>query len=144
MGHTILKGEIPLPTGATNGRLESWKEIAAYLKRDLRTVQRWEKLEGLPVHRHMHRERGSVYAFVAELDAWRDSGRVRSAGVQEAAEARVVGGAPAPEGARPETTLETAAEPTARRRRRWLAAAGAATIGLFAIVGAIALRAPLA
>lgn len=51
-------------------RLESWKEIAAYLKRDLRTVQRWEKTEGLPVHRHRHDERASVFAFKSELDTW--------------------------------------------------------------------------
>jgi len=36
-------------------RLDSWKEIAAYLKRDVRTVRRWEHAEGLPVHRHSHR-----------------------------------------------------------------------------------------
>ena len=34
--------------------LDSWKEIAAYLRRDIRTVQRWEKQEGLPVHRPAH------------------------------------------------------------------------------------------
>jgi tetratricopeptide (TPR) repeat protein len=52
-------------------RLESWKEIAAYLKRDLRTVQRWEKREGMPVHRHQHDERASVFAYKTEIDAWR-------------------------------------------------------------------------
>jgi len=51
-------------------RLESWKDIAAYLKRDVSTVQRWEKREGMPVHRHLHDKIGSVYAFPAELDAW--------------------------------------------------------------------------
>ncbi|HEX9760451.1 MAG TPA: hypothetical protein VGA40_06010 [Candidatus Acidoferrales bacterium] len=50
--------------------LESWKEIAAHLKRDVRTVRRWEKFEELPVHRHMHLSRASVYAFPSELDAW--------------------------------------------------------------------------
>lgn len=50
--------------------LESWKEIASYLKRDVRTVQRWEKREGLPVHRHQHDERASVFAYKSELDAW--------------------------------------------------------------------------
>jgi len=44
------------------GRLDSWKQIAAYLRRDIRTVQRWEKLEGLPVHRHQHQKRGSAFA----------------------------------------------------------------------------------
>jgi Tol biopolymer transport system component len=51
-------------------RLDSWKEIAAYLNRDVTTVQRWEKREGMPVHRHVHDKIGSVYAFRAELDAW--------------------------------------------------------------------------
>ncbi len=52
-------------------KLESWKEIAAYLNRDARTVRRWEQSEGLPVHRHRHLTRSSVYAFPSELDAWR-------------------------------------------------------------------------
>ncbi len=52
-------------------RLDSWKEIAAYLERDITTVQRWEKREGMPVHRHLHDKRGSVYALSCELDAWR-------------------------------------------------------------------------
>ena len=51
-------------------RLDSWKEIAAYLKRDVTTVQRWEKREGMPVRRHLHDKVGSVYASRAELDAW--------------------------------------------------------------------------
>jgi Tol biopolymer transport system component len=50
--------------------LESWKAIAGHLKRDVRTAKRWEQFEGLPVHRHLHRSRSSVYAFPAELDAW--------------------------------------------------------------------------
>ncbi len=53
-----------------SGRLDSWKEIAAYLNRGTRTVQRWERDEGLPVHRLQHDKLGSVYAFRAELDAW--------------------------------------------------------------------------
>jgi hypothetical protein len=51
-------------------RLDSWKEIAAYLNRDVTTAQRWEKREGMPVHRHLHGKMGSVYAPRAELDAW--------------------------------------------------------------------------
>jgi tetratricopeptide (TPR) repeat protein len=56
-------------------RLDSWKEIAAYLKRDVTTVQRWEKREGLPIHRHQHGKLGSVYAYKAELDRWWEAGR---------------------------------------------------------------------
>jgi TolB-like protein/Tfp pilus assembly protein PilF len=53
--------------------LDSWKEIASYLKRDVSTVQRWEKAEAMPVHRHLHDKRGSVYALSSELDAWLQS-----------------------------------------------------------------------
>jgi TolB-like protein/Flp pilus assembly protein TadD len=54
-------------------RLESWKEIATYLGRDVTTVRRWEKREGMPVHRHVHDKGGSVYAFSSELEAWLQS-----------------------------------------------------------------------
>ncbi|MFB3779458.1 MAG: tetratricopeptide repeat protein [Bryobacteraceae bacterium] len=60
----------PKPAPAANERLDSWKEIAAYLRRGTRTVQRWEREEGLPIHRLHHDKLGSVYAFRAELDAW--------------------------------------------------------------------------
>jgi eukaryotic-like serine/threonine-protein kinase len=71
-----------MPTEATSGpqsqpgsrgrRLESWKEIAAYLGRDVTTLRRWEKREGLPVYRLPHGKLGSIYAYTSELDAWRD------------------------------------------------------------------------
>jgi Tol biopolymer transport system component len=60
-------------------RLDSWKEIAAHLNRDVTTVQRWEKREGMPVHRHLHDKMGSVYAFPEELDAWARSRNLRAA-----------------------------------------------------------------
>ncbi len=52
------------------GALDSWKEIASYLGRTVRTVQRWERHEGLPVHRLNHRKRGTVVAYREELDLW--------------------------------------------------------------------------
>ncbi|MFZ0659020.1 MAG: hypothetical protein WAM05_09895 [Candidatus Binataceae bacterium] len=55
-------------------RLNSWKEIAAHLQKDVRTVQRWEKNEGLPVHRKLHDKLSSVYAYELELDAWWNEG----------------------------------------------------------------------
>lgn len=64
----------PLPEPADD-RLDSWKAIASYLNRGVRTVRRWEQEEGLPVHRHLHRVLGSVYAFKSEIDAWRTAGR---------------------------------------------------------------------
>jgi len=63
----------PKPQSDVHGRrLESWKEVAAYLGRDVTTVRRWEKLEGLPVYRLQHSKLGSIYAYTTELDAWRD------------------------------------------------------------------------
>lgn len=62
-------GLAPSPTE----RLDSWKEIAAYLKRGTRTVQRWEREHGLPIHRMGHQQRGQVYAFKPELDTWWNS-----------------------------------------------------------------------
>jgi TolB-like protein/methylphosphotriester-DNA--protein-cysteine methyltransferase len=50
-------------------RLDSWKEIAAYLKCSERTVRRWEQ-EGLPVHRHAHKKKAGIYAYKGEIDAW--------------------------------------------------------------------------
>ena len=96
-------------------RLDSWKDIAAYLKRDVSTVQRWEKREGMPVHRHQHDKMGSVYAFAAELDAWARSRRASS------------------EPQTPEVAGDpTAGAPTPARKRRifWLAAGAIAVIAL--------------
>src|SRR6266404_3598390 len=56
-------------------RLDSWKEIAAYLKRDERTVRRWEEREGLPIHRHQHKSRAAIFAYKSELDAWWNNGQ---------------------------------------------------------------------
>lgn len=55
---------------SVSDRLESWKEIATFLKRDVRTVQRWEAREGLPVYRHQHSKQGSIYAYKSEIDSW--------------------------------------------------------------------------
>jgi Tol biopolymer transport system component len=62
--------EAPPFVRPTEDRLDSWKEIAAYFNRDVTTVQRWEKREGMPVRRHVHDRMGSVYAFRTDLDAW--------------------------------------------------------------------------
>ena len=58
--------------------LQSWKEIASYLERDIRTAIRWEKRESLPVRRHTAGKRSSVYAYPSELDAWRVGHRPRA------------------------------------------------------------------
>jgi hypothetical protein len=50
--------------------LTSWKEIGAYIGRNDATARRWEKKEGLPVHRQTHKRRASVYAYCSEINAW--------------------------------------------------------------------------
>jgi TolB-like protein/Flp pilus assembly protein TadD len=50
--------------------LDSWKEIAVYLKREVRTVQRWEKNLGLPIRRLSRDKQGAVFAYKSEIDAW--------------------------------------------------------------------------
>lgn len=71
---------------AGDDRLESWKDIATFFNRGVRTVQRWELTESLPVHRHTHAKRGSVFAFRSELERWRDSRRWTEAGDPDATE----------------------------------------------------------
>jgi hypothetical protein len=61
---TINKGS------QTNQRLDSWKDIASYLGRDVRTAIRWEKEKGLPVRRVPGGQRKAVFAYTSELDAW--------------------------------------------------------------------------
>ena len=71
------------PTRTLQDKLDSWKAIAAYLKRDVTTVQRWERREGMPVHRHLHDKQGSVYAFCSELDVWSEGRRTATAQNEE-------------------------------------------------------------
>jgi Tol biopolymer transport system component len=100
MGET-LPGTLP-SVKPPNERLDSWKEIAAYLNRDVTTVQRWEKREGMPVHRHLHDRMGSVSAFRTELDAWALGRNLRSGQENESK-------APAPDQASPSPIAATSA-----------------------------------
>ncbi len=100
-------------------RLESWKEIAAYLGRDVTTVRRWEKREGLPVYRILHNKLGSVYAYSTELDAWRD-GRAPAAI-----------DTPATDATDAHTVLEIVRQGASGRR--WLALGGIAILALLAV-----------
>ena len=64
-----------MTTGSNSGgqdgdRLDSWKAIAAYLGKDVRTALRWAKDGGMPVYHHAGRKRGAVYAYRSEIDAW--------------------------------------------------------------------------
>jgi Tol biopolymer transport system component len=103
-------------------RLESWKKIAVYLKRDVTTVQRWERREGMPVHRHLHDKQGSVFAYRSELDNWSASRQM-----QLAAEAA----APLPAAADDSSSTgavspssESRARSPALRRGSWVLALG--------------------
>jgi hypothetical protein len=72
--------------------LDSWKEIAVFLNRGVRTVQRWEHDEGLPVHRHNHRKRDTVFAFSSEIRVWltsRDQSKVSPSRVMPAEPLRI-------------------------------------------------------
>ncbi len=73
----------PLPVSGpddrlSSDRLDSWKEIASYLGRDVRTVQRWERNEGLPVNRHLHQVQHTVYASKRKIDTWINERRISS------------------------------------------------------------------
>lgn len=110
----------------TDSRLDSWKEIAAYLGRDVTTVQRWEKREGMPVHRHQHDKRGSVYALASELDAWRRSRKAAANGDEAVPDAPEPAAVPATDGGAPSDRADS------RSSRVWLAVAAAAAIALIA------------
>jgi Tol biopolymer transport system component len=115
----------PLPEEsrrANDGRLDSWKKIAVYLKRDITTVQRWEKREGMPVHRHVHDKTGSVFAFRSELDAWSKSRSEQpGSGITESA--------PAPDAA----AQPQQANPASRKRD--VLVAGAVILAVLAVAG---------
>jgi TolB-like protein/Flp pilus assembly protein TadD len=74
LDHQKLKEELPNPRQggerSSDNCLDSWKAIADFLNRQVRTVQRWEKTEGLPIHRHLHDKAGTVKAYRSEIDAW--------------------------------------------------------------------------
>ncbi|WOI54211.1 hypothetical protein [Parvularcula sp. LCG005] len=55
---------------APSPRLVGWKRIAAHLNCSERTARRWEREEGLPVHRQVHTSKSTVFALPAELDQW--------------------------------------------------------------------------
>jgi TolB-like protein/Flp pilus assembly protein TadD len=100
-------------------RLDSWKAIALYLARDVTTVQRWEKRERMPVHRHVHAKRGSVYALAPELDAWLRGRRQSLAAQQEESEPK------------PDAIVEPAGQDRgAARWTRWIALAGVGLLSL--------------
>jgi TolB-like protein/tetratricopeptide (TPR) repeat protein len=125
----------------TNRKLESWKEIAAFFERDLRTVIRWEKELGLPVHRYPGKSKGRVYANANELQAWADGPRLAATEAEKTSDSSVA----TAELESDITGVEFDAGPTDNRRSRrtlWITAAVGAAIAL-AVVGWAAWRAQL-
>lgn len=59
-----------LESPASTEVLSSWKDIAQYLKRGVRTVQRWESELALPVRRRRGKRRAGVSAIRSEIDIW--------------------------------------------------------------------------
>lgn len=62
-----------------NRVLNGWKEISQYLGRGVRTVQRWESMYGMPVHRPANKDRSAVTAFPSEIDRWLKFASLRGA-----------------------------------------------------------------
>jgi len=115
-------------------QLDSWKEIAAYLGRDVTTVQRWEKCEAMPVRRHVHDKRSSVYALTSELDTWRQSRKPRP---DENNQPQVHDEPASPAATSPKPISRTGSP---RGLRRWLAVAATVAIALAVTVAYVMRR----
>jgi len=126
--------------------LNGWKDIASYVGKSVRAVQRWERDFGLPVHRIKTPTGQVVYAFRAEIDAWRVTMRSRPSEDQPESP----GGEPPPSGVEPqvdaaveESVPALAAAPSQapvpqavpRPRLVWISALGAAA--LVVIIGGL-------
>ena len=118
---------------SSEDRLDSWKEIAAYLNRDVTTVQRWEKREGMPVYRHLHDRIGSVYASRVELDDWTFSRNLQTAhgNGRDAAATAAASQQPLPEASIPATRTPW---------RRWRFLLLAAMLAVLAIAAGLWLQ----
>lgn len=112
-------------------RLDGWKAIAAYLRRDERTARRWAAESGLPVHRMPGPGRGSVYAMAQDIDAWLEADRKRPQA--DIPHAVVV---------EPITPSAVEAPPLAWWRRRWTVAALIAAGVMLVGAGALTSRQP--
>jgi len=114
---------------AGNDHLDGWKAVAAHLGRSVRTVQRWERERGLPVHR-VAGSMDTVFAIRTEVDAWRLRGTASGAVNGEEANAEVTL-ARSPSADEPAERSDSVR--SARRRRRalgWTAIVVVALIGV--------------
>jgi TolB-like protein/Flp pilus assembly protein TadD len=121
MGNVTQGVSIDPERPSVTDRLDSWKEIAEYLSRSVRSVRRWEAEEGLPVHRHLHQSSGTVYAFKTELDAWLLGRRPQLMSAAESPEAFA--------------SSELRADSAGRLRGRIFVAVAVVLIGLLASIG---------
>lgn len=128
--------------GNASERLDSWKEIAAYLRREVRTVQRWEKEEGLPVHRRLRKKLGAVHAYKAEIDAWLRNGQSRLAEMEVPAAQQSLGHRPAEGGAAGNGPSHTthAGRPSRKTRRTIFTTRLVALAAVAAVLGWLLIR----
>jgi tetratricopeptide (TPR) repeat protein len=117
-------------------RLESWKEIAAYLRRTVRTVQRWEREQGLPVHRLRHNKLATIFAYPSELDRWWAERRlqIESEEGQRFADAEASSSGQVPAAVPPPTISSHApCDELLARRRRTVVAVACVSLAVLAV-----------
>jgi tetratricopeptide (TPR) repeat protein len=111
-------------------RLVGWKDIAAYLGKTDRTVKRWGRERGLPIHRVPGSGKTSVYAYPAELDNWLDTVDHSEPEIEEKSDHLAL--EPAVETSHSET-----AQPTARSfwspKQKWATALAALLLAALAL-----------
>ena len=137
------RGPSPRPSrDDRGGRLDSWKEVAVYLGRDVRTVQRWERREGLPIHRQQHDKLGPCHAFRHEIDAWTAA---RSRPLAEP-QGDTANGPDAPPSSEPGIRADAGSLPSPARshfdgrRRHLVASVGTAAVVAIGVVGWVIFR----
>jgi tetratricopeptide (TPR) repeat protein len=126
-----------LENSEVNNRLDGWKAIAGYLNRNVRTAQRWERTECLPVRRHPHKSQASAWALRSELDQWlhqRSVGASAGEGAVDAGDSE--GERPLPDDAPPVEARASALNGSGNRRRRpnWILGGAFLAAGFLAIV----------
>lgn len=124
--------------GQERRRLDSWKEIAEYLGRNARTVARWERERGLPVHSVPGGRARTVFAYTDELDAWLARRGAAENGAADEAENGASGGkSPDPGSLALAPELTPASPPPAPAGRRRLALAAAILAAASALVATV-------
>lgn len=124
-------------------RLNSWKEIAGYVGRDVRTVIRWEQRAGLPVHRIPVGQRQAVHAYRSEIDAWMRRGPERvldpptidrvNFAVLNVQNSREAAGFVVTESAAGRPDRHSAGSPLTRKKSLWISLSGFALLAGFTV-----------